>query len=103
MARLLVASVLAVIMVTSFLLDCNKKMSDKDFVELYVKIAKATEENLAQSEQIPQIHEKILKESGFTREQFTAFEKKYRDQPEKWQEIWKAIEKASQETSPPPQ
>jgi hypothetical protein len=75
-------------------------MSDRQFVDLYVKIARATEANLQQSDNIPQIHEEIFTASGFSRKEFEAFEQQYRDQPEKWLAIWKAIEKKA--TAPAP-
>jgi hypothetical protein len=74
-------------------------MSDRQFVDLYVKIARATEAHLQQPDSIPLVHAELFKASGFSRQEFEAFEQKYRDQPEKWLAIWKAIE---QKAAPPP-
>ena len=72
-------------------------MSDADFIKLYVSIAQATEKHLSHPDSLKIAHIKIFKDMGFTKSEFSEFEKKYRDKPEKWLEIWNAIEKASKE------
>jgi hypothetical protein len=103
MALLRAAYCLLPVIVLFSLFNCNKKMSDREFVELYVKIARATEANLAHPDTIPAVHEKIFKESGFSRQEFEQFKDKYKDQPEKFAEIWKTIDKKMQGNTPPPQ
>ena len=102
MVRSYICCCLSLVIVLFFLFDCNKKMSDREFVDLYVKIARATEAHLAHPDTIPIVHEKIFQESGFTKQEFEQFKDKYKDQPEKFAEIWKTIDKKMQETAPLP-
>lgn len=69
----------------------HPKLDDDKFVELYVKLAKATEEYLADSSKLAQEQNRIFKESGFTKKDFEIYMKELDKQPERWAKIWEKI------------
>lgn len=75
---------------------CNKKMKDEDFIRLYVRIARATEQYLDQPDRKTAAHQKIFAESGFTKQDFEDYQNRYNEQPEKWLAVWQEIEKQLQ-------
>ena len=80
--------------------DCNKKMQDQEFIEVYVQIARATERYLGQADSLKAAHTRIFAESGFTKEEFDEYRDRYSDEPEKWLPVWQEIEKRLK--APPP-
>ncbi|MGB9561882.1 MAG: hypothetical protein ACPL6C_03625 [bacterium] len=69
----------------------RQKMDDDRFVALYIKLAKATEENLADSSALAAEQKKIFEESGFTKKDFEAYMKELDKEPERWAKIWEKI------------
>ncbi len=67
-------------------------MTEEDFVNLYVQLARAVEENLADSLALHNRQQEIFEKSGFTREQFDDYTKELDKNPERWQRVWSKIE-----------
>jgi len=82
-------TLLSVIAVSSK--EKSKEMTQEEFVQLYVELSRAAEAYLSDSLRLVEVQDSIFNSSGFTRDDFEAFKEKIDKQPEKWEDVWKAI------------
>ena len=66
-------------------------LTREKFIDLYVQLSIAAEQNLNDSLKLVQVQDSIFKAFGTTREEFDKFRKKIDEEPEKWEGIWKEI------------
>jgi len=86
--------------VSGFGKKARPRMDDEAFINLYVQLAHATEENLADSVKLHNAQEEIFKRSGFTKRDFDAYMIELDKQPERWAKIWERISEELEKLKP---
>ncbi|EQB63375.1 MAG: hypothetical protein RBG1_1C00001G0954 [candidate division Zixibacteria bacterium RBG-1] len=100
MKKIIIFIILAVILLILLYIFLSKpanSLSDSQFVEIYVSLSILSQQYAGNPETFNQEKEKLFKQYKVTEKEFQRFHRKYQDQPEKWVDIWKKINRKLEE------
>ena len=100
MKRIVIFVILAVILLILLYIFLSKpanSLSDSQFVEIYVTLSILSEQYAGNPETFQQEKQKLFKQFKVSEKEFQRFHRKYQDQPEKWVDIWKRINRRLEE------
>jgi len=98
--RIIIFIVLAVILLILLYIFLSKpanSLSDSQFVEIYVQLSILSQQYAGNPETFQQEKQKLFKQHKVSEKEFRKFHQKYKDQPEKWVDIWKKINRRLEE------
>jgi len=93
----IILAVILLILLYIFLSKPANSLSDSQFVDIYVQLSLASQEYALDPLAFHQEKEKIFSQFQISENQFKKFHQKYQDQPEKWVDLWKKINRKLEE------
>jgi len=100
MKRIITFIILAVILLILLYIFLSKpanSLSDSQFVEIYVQLSILSQQYAGNPESFNQEKQKLFRQYKVSEKEFRKFHQKYKDQPEKWVDIWKKINRKLEE------
>ncbi len=100
MKKIIIITLLILLILIILFLILSKEsnsLSDSQFVEIYVQLSILSEQYADNPHNFHQEKEKLFKQYKVSEKEFQRFHRKYQDQPEKWVDIWKKINRSLEE------
>ena len=100
MKRIIIFIILAVILIILLYIFLSKpanSLSDSQFVEIYVQLSILSQQYAGNPHDFHQEKEKLFRQYQVSEKEFQRFHQKYKDQPEKWVDLWKKINRKLEE------